>query len=168
MKYWLSIGSNIEPRIWYVRKALEFISELSYILKISSVYESESYGFESYDFINVCALIDTELFPETLLRFLKRIEVRLGRDIVKVYPERFFFKSRPVDIDVILWENGVYENEGTIVIPHPEFHRRKFVLIPLIEMGEDVIHPIFMKRLSEILSEVDDSSWIIKIMNSLF
>lgn len=168
MKYWLSLGSNIEPRIWYVKKALEFISELSQVLKVSPVYESESFGFDSYDFINVCALIDTDLMPETLLKFLKMIEVRLGRDIVNTYSSRFFFRPRPIDIDIILWENGKYEKEGVITIPHPEFHKRKFVLIPLIEMGEDVFHPTIMKRLSQILSEIDDTSWIIKIMDSLF
>ncbi|MCS7212878.1 MAG: 2-amino-4-hydroxy-6-hydroxymethyldihydropteridine diphosphokinase [Candidatus Calescibacterium sp.] len=162
MKYWISIGSNIEPRLWYIRKALEIISEIAEIKKVSSVYESESFGFESHDFLNICSLIETDLMPETLVRFFKRVETMLGRDPKTTYASRFFYEPRPVDIDVIFWEQGTYE-KGDIVIPHPQSHRRKFVLIPLIEMREDIVHPTLMKRLSEILSEIEDDSWIIKV-----
>jgi deoxyguanosine kinase len=77
------------------------------------------------------------------------------------------FSDRPIDIDIIFWEGGFYEDE-TITIPHPLAHKRKFVLIPIIEMDEDIIHPTFSKRLSEILQEIDDDSWIIRLMEKIF
>lgn len=167
MKYWISIGSNIEPRLWYIKKTLLLISEFAEIKKISPVYETESFGFESYDFLNVCALIDTELMPETLMKFFKRVETLLGREIRNTYTSRFFYYPRPIDIDIIFWENGIYEG-ADLIIPHPNSHRRKFVLIPLIEMGEDIVHPILLKRLSEILVNLHDTSWIKKILDDIF
>lgn len=162
MRYWISIGSNIEPRLWYIKKSLEFISEVADIEKLSSVYETEAVGFESENFYNLCAVINTELMPETLMRFFKRVEMFLGRSPKTTYISKLFFDQRTADIDIIFWEKGIYESEN-VIIPHPYLHKRKFVLIPLIEMGEDIVHPILAKKLSEILSELEDDSWIIKV-----
>ncbi len=159
MKYWLSIGSNEEPREWFLRKAVEIILELANVEKVSRVYESEPWGFDAYPFLNICVKIDTELPPKSLFKFLKRIEVMLGREEKGTFTSRFMFEPRPVDIDIVFWEGGIFEDEE-ITIPHPMTHRRKFVLIPLIDMGEDIVHPIIKKRLTEILAEIDDTSWI--------
>lgn len=167
MKYWISVGSNIEPRIWYIRKVMEFISEIASVEKVSAIYETEAVGFDSPSFINVCALIDTELMPETLMRFFKRIEILLGREPKRTYSSRFFYDARPADVDIIFWEHGVYASEN-VIIPHSHSHLRKFVLVPMIEMGEDIVHPTLERRLSEILEQTDDTSWIIKIADRIW
>lgn len=164
MIYFISLGSNEEPRLWFLKKAVELISEICYIEKISPVYESESWGFAGYPFLNICAKVRTDLPPKSLFMFFKRIEALLGREQTFLLSG---FSDRPIDIDIIFWEGGFYEDE-TITIPHPLAHKRKFVLIPIIEMGEDIIHPTFSKRLSEILQEIDDDSWIIKLMEKIF
>jgi len=161
MKYWLSIGSNEEPRKWFLKKAIELISEIAEVEKISRVYESEPWGFISYPFLNVCVKIETSFPPKSLFKFIKRIEDMLGRERKNAFASRFFFESRPIDIDIIFWEEGIFE-DGEIIIPHPKAHERKFVLIPLIDMGEDIVHPLLSKKISEILKEVLDESWIIE------
>jgi 2-amino-4-hydroxy-6-hydroxymethyldihydropteridine diphosphokinase len=163
MIYFISLGSNEEPRIWFLKKAIEFISEISQIEKISSIYESEAWGFSGYPFLNICMKINTDLPPKSLLNFFKRIETILGRKISKdpLFPG---YSDRPIDIDIIFWEKGVYEDEE-IIIPHPLAHKRKFILIPLTEIEENLIHPIFSKSILELLEEIDDDTWVIKLKN---
>jgi 2-amino-4-hydroxy-6-hydroxymethyldihydropteridine diphosphokinase len=107
--------------------------------------------------------INTDLPPKSLLNFFKRIETILGRKISKdpLFPE---YSDRPIDIDIIFWEKGVYEDEE-IIIPHPLAHKRKFILIPLTEIEENLIHPIFSKSILELLEEIDDDTWVIKLKN---
>ncbi len=163
MIYFISLGSNEEPRTWFLRKAIEFISEISQIEKVSSLYESEPWGFSGYPFLNMCLKINTELPPKSLLNFFKRIEMILGRKISK---DPFFqgYSDRPIDIDILFWEKGIYDDEE-ITIPHPLAHKRKFILIPLAEIEENLIHPIFLKSISDLLEEIDDDTWVIKLKN---
>lgn len=163
MIYFISLGSNEEPRTWFLRKAIEFISEISQIEKVSSLYESEPWGFSGYPFLNMCLKINTELPPKSLLNFFKRIEMILGRKISK---DPFFqgYSDRPIDIDILFWEKGIYDDEE-ITIPHPLAHKRKFILIPLAEIEENLIHPIFLKSISDLIEEIDDDTWVIKLKN---
>lgn len=163
MEYWISLGSNEEPRLWYLKKAIELISEVCKIEKISSLYESGAWGFEGYPFLNVCLKVESDLPPRTLFMFFKRIEKFLGREERRDYAFRFgrSYSSRPIDIDIIFWEGGIWEEEE-LKIPHPLAHKRKFILIPILEI-EDIIHPLLRQRISEILEELEDTSWIEKV-----
>ncbi len=160
VRYWLSIGSNEEPRTWYIKKSIEMLSEICEIEKISAIYESESWGFPSYSFLNLCVRVKSKFPPKSFLALLRKIEVIMGRRASRMYEK--IWEKRPIDIDIIFWEGGIYEDEE-LKIPHPLAHMRKFVLIPLIEMGEDLIHPEIKKRISELLQIIKDETWIIKV-----
>lgn len=162
MKYILLVGSNEEPRLWYIKKSIEMISEISQILSASSLYESEAWGFRSYPFLNICVEIDTYLYPKTFLKFLKRVETFLGRFAKVSFSSSFFYEPRPIDVDIIFWEGGVFEDEE-LVIPHPLAHRRKFVLLPLAEMWGDFVHPVIGETIIQILQKVDDDSFVYKV-----
>jgi 2-amino-4-hydroxy-6-hydroxymethyldihydropteridine diphosphokinase len=61
-----------------------------------------------------------------------------------------------MDIDILFFGNEIV-NENGLIIPHPELHKRKFVLIPLAEIAPDFIHPVIKKRLRDLLAECNDS-----------
>jgi 2-amino-4-hydroxy-6-hydroxymethyldihydropteridine diphosphokinase len=85
-------------------------------------------------FTNAVGAIDTSLAPEELLELLLSIEQKMGRDRRKG-------DDRIVDLD-ILYFNDKVQNSGNLIIPHPEMHKRLFVLAPLEELAPDKIHPI--------------------------
>ena len=128
---YLSIGSNQGERFQTIKKAVKQLNSLcGNVSKISSIYESKPVGFVAdTDFLNLCIEIDTHLSPIELLSKTQQIEVNLGRK-EKTSSE---YESRPIDIDIILMEETSL-NSKNLQIPHPHFKKRKFVLIPLLEI----------------------------------
>jgi len=124
----LSIGTNLFDRIRNIRDCLKKISEFSKILEISSIYESEPYGYEFQNsFLNLNVLIITSLSPFELLSQLKKIE--------NLFSRKKFFKNAPriIDIDILIF-NEYKINSENLKIPHYELYKRKFFIIPLIEI----------------------------------
>jgi 2-amino-4-hydroxy-6-hydroxymethyldihydropteridine diphosphokinase len=81
-------------------------------------------------FANAAALLETELSPPELLTRLKEIEHKLGRRGGRRWGPRV------IDLDIILWSGGPFRAPG-LLVPHPEFQRRAFVLQPLLELAPD-------------------------------
>ncbi len=156
---YLGIGSNIEDRISYIKKALVALSKLSKtkITKISSLYETEPYGKKDQPwFINLVVEISTELTADELFKKCKLIETKLGRQ------KREKWAEREIDIDILLYDDLIISTPE-LQIPHPDMHNRRFVLIPLSEIAPDVIHPVLKKSVSELLIECKDTTRIIHI-----
>lgn len=126
----LSLGSNIEPRLLYLKKALDLIENTKKIVieDISSLYETEPWGVSNQDnYFNICIKISTSLRPYKLLGYIHAIEFKLKR--IREYK----YSPRTIDIDIIFYNNEII-NTKELKIPHPLYSKRKFVLLPLSEI----------------------------------
>ena len=149
MYCYLGLGSNLGEKQKYIKKAIEQISNLEFveIIRTSSIIETKPYGkIDQPDFLNCVVELQTELTPENLLKKCLDIENRLGR----VRKEKW--GPRTIDIDLLLYENVVM-NTKTLILPHPELHKRKFVLESLNELCPNLMHPIIKKNIKEIYLE---------------
>lgn len=141
----IAVGSNLGDRLDYIQKAGRFLESLSgsNILK-SSIWESEPVGGAKYSFLNSTAKIESEIPPKKLLKKLKSFETECGRE---ENPERW--SPRVIDMDIIRYGNLVIQAEG-LIIPHPEFGNRLFVLLPMLEIDEGWQDPQSKKTLNEL------------------
>jgi len=157
MNAFLGIGTNLGDREVNLQEVLVRIEEsIGEILAVSSVYETEPWGFESKDwFLNMILYIRTDLKPSGLLGRILIIEALMGR----VRDEKDY-KSRIIDIDILLYENETISEPG-LTIPHPRLHERRFVLVPLCEINPDGIHPVLKKSFASLLNECQDNSKVV-------
>ena len=130
----VSLGSNIEPRADYLKRAIEALSALpdTAFVKASSVIETEPVdvpeAFKDQKFLNQVAIFETKLSPESFSVRMHAIEDALGRiRTVKNGP-------RTIDIDLIDF-GGQVINTPELILPHPRAHLRDFVQTPLRELG---------------------------------
>ena len=158
-KVYLSIGSNKGNRSVLINKAIDEIEKkVGIIISRSSIYQSKSWGFDSNDFYNLSLLIDTNIEPKSLLINLKKIEKSMGReDIDGSYSDRF------IDIDILFYDNIIIDSED-LKIPHPKIEIRKFVLVPMLEIADDYVHPILNKTIRQLDNECDDQGIPLKII----
>ena len=149
----IGIGSNLGDRKANYREACDKIGALAKtrIVKASSLYESEPLGDATTWFVNGVIEIETEFPPEQLLKQLQTIETVMGRKRVK--GKRW--GSRIIDLDILLWNQEVVQKKS-LKIPHPEMHKRRFVLLPLAELAPHVIHPQLGTSVSALLATVSD------------
>ncbi len=147
----VAVGSNLGNRLKTIRKAGEFLSGLSVSpIKKASVWESEPVGKAKYRFYNTTAEISTELSPAQLLEKLKSFEQACGRE---ENPVRW--GPRILDLDIIRYDNLVMQNEE-LVIPHPEYSKRLFVLLPMAEINETWLDPITQTPISEMIKNAPE------------
>jgi 2-amino-4-hydroxy-6-hydroxymethyldihydropteridine diphosphokinase len=154
----LGIGTNLGDRTINLKKAIAGIAEfIGKVLKTSSVYETEPWGFYTKDkFLNMVVKVETTLSPNVLLESTQMIESLLGR-----VRDKKQYISRLIDIDILFYEDLQLDDEY-LIIPHPLLHERKFVLIPLYEIAPEIIHPVLNKSVSELLDICDDKSEVKK------
>ncbi|MBP5190700.1 MAG: leucyl/phenylalanyl-tRNA--protein transferase [Bacteroidales bacterium] len=165
----LLIGGNQGDRIGLlVRAMIEIANRIGVVSLASSIYETEPWGFEAeQNFMNQALVVDTDLSAEEVLKEALAIEKDLGRvrpsedkSPLSVLHSSFSVKkysSRPMDIDLIFYNNAVIETPE-LQLPHPRMHLRRFVLKPLAQIIPDFKHPKLLKTISELLAECPDSS----------
>ena len=134
-KVFVSIGSNIE-REKNVRAGIDALKKQFGKLTLSPVYETEAVGFDGNPFYNLVAAFKTELDPYRVNDALHQIEEDNGRD--RGDPK---FSSRTLDIDLLLYDDLII-NDGKLQIPRDEIEKYAFVLKPLMDIAENVIHPV--------------------------
>jgi 2-amino-4-hydroxy-6-hydroxymethyldihydropteridine diphosphokinase len=135
----IAIGSNLDRPADRCGEAVRHLAALEHsrLIRVSSLYRTEPVGMAGQDwFVNAVAEIRTALTPRDLLSALLRIESRMGR----VRTERW--GPRVIDLDLLLYGQSVIEEPG-LTVPHPEMHRRRFVLVPLNEIAPYAVHPVF-------------------------
>jgi 2-amino-4-hydroxy-6-hydroxymethyldihydropteridine diphosphokinase len=135
-------------------EALECIAAIEgcKILCKSSFYRTEPVGFlEQERFVNAVAEIRTILSAQLLMRELQAIEVRMGRQ------KKIKWGPRIIDLDILLYAQEVL-SDISLVIPHPELHKRRFVLEPLYEIAPYVIHPAFGVSIAGLMERLEDTS----------
>lgn len=160
----LSLGSNLGDREMHLRTACTAIrEELGEILALSSVYDTPPLGFQAeQSFLNLCILCSTAYSPEESLEIIHAIEARMGRIRVE---GRYI--SRTIDIDILFY-NSLIRSNAPPLIPHPSFHLRKFVLLPLNDLDPQMRDPRDQRTVKEILNDCPDHSEIHLFKNFLF
>jgi 2-amino-4-hydroxy-6-hydroxymethyldihydropteridine diphosphokinase len=120
------------------------------ITQISSLYQTAAWGpIPQNDFINQVIEVETKLSAPELMDILLEIELQQGR----VRQERW--GPRTLDLDIIFFGEQLISTEN-LEIPHPRMEDRKFVLIPMVEINPNLIHPISRKSIRQILLECKD------------
>lgn len=149
----ISLGTNIEPRFDYLKKALHFLENHKeiHLIKKSKIYETDPVGYlEQDDFLNMVVQLHTTLSPLRLLDYCQDIEKQLGRE------RTLRFGPRTIDLDLLVYENKIIETDR-LIIPHPRMHKRSFVLVPLREVAPELMIPTFQETVSDLLKKLSSS-----------
>ena len=153
-RVFLSLGSNLGDRLSNIQHAVSSLSMSKHInvIKTSSFYETEPWGNKNQPwFLNAAIAIDTDLTPQKLLELCQNIELQLGR--VKNETQRW--AQRAIDIDILIFDNKII-NESNLIIPHPLMQKRAFVLVPMLEVKADLVHPVLNKTITELYDELQN------------
>jgi 2-amino-4-hydroxy-6-hydroxymethyldihydropteridine diphosphokinase len=140
MNYYLNIGSNIGDRRDNLYRAVVALSAGTGGCAVSSIVESEPWGFESENrFMNLGVMLESNMAPQDMLDRIHDIEHRLGstshRDGQGNYIDRL------VDIDIMAIDDLVIDTP-TLQVPHPHLPERDFFLRPMMQLAPDWRHPI--------------------------
>ena len=157
----LLIGGNQGDRVAVLMRAIAEISRrIGTVSLLSSLYETEPWGFEAeQNFLNQAVVVDTDMTAHEVLEEALRIEKELGRvrteELAKTY------SSRPIDIDLIFFNSEMVETTD-LQLPHPRMHLRRFVLAPLDEIIPHFLHPKFRKTIRQLMEECEDEGEVKK------
>ncbi|MFT6743271.1 MAG: deoxyguanosine kinase, partial [Paraglaciecola sp.] len=150
----LSIGSNQGNRLENVKHCIKLIhQEIGTVIKVSKIYKTPSWGFESDAFYNCALVIHTFSSAHKILNQVLKIEKKLGR----IRNEKKGYQSRIIDVDLIAFDTEIIETEK-LQIPHPLMQDRKFVLLPIQDLNLDWEHPILKKSILTLLQVCPDDS----------
>jgi 2-amino-4-hydroxy-6-hydroxymethyldihydropteridine diphosphokinase len=158
-KVYLLLGSNMGARLQLLETAIKNINQrIGEVVEKSSIYETAAWGkTDQPGFLNIAIAVNTLLSPLEVLTRALDIESQLGR----IREEKW--GARLIDIDIIFYGNDIVNIPDQLQIPHPEMHKRKFVLEPLVEIAPALQHPMLNKSLSELLLELRDHLEVTKI-----
>ena len=146
---YLALGTNLGDRSANLRAAIQALAPEIKVIVESMVYETPPWGYVNQPaFLNMAVKCKTDLDIESLLKCLKQLEVRLGRE------QSFHWGPRLIDIDILFYDDLILESDS-LTIPHPRLHERAFVLVPLAEIAPDLVHPVLKKMIKELLAGVD-------------
>ncbi len=145
----LLLGTNVGDLQKNLSDALKFMAENQIkILRKSKIYRTRAWGkTDQPDFLNMAVEIECPYSPRELLKLIKEIEVKMGRN------ETVRWGPRIIDIDILFYDNKMI-NDSDLIIPHPYFFERSFAIIPLAEIAPDFIPPATTKRIGELRNGV--------------
>ncbi len=152
-RVYLSLGSNID-REQHIASALAMLAEAFGPLDRSSVYESDSVGFDSPAFYNLVVGFDTREGPRAVQRELRHIEEQNARVRTKQ------LSARTLDLDLLLYDDLIVDEEG-LKLPRNDITRYAFVLGPLAEIAGNERHPVTGERYARMWSRFDDSDQVL-------
>jgi 2-amino-4-hydroxy-6-hydroxymethyldihydropteridine diphosphokinase len=152
---YLALGANIPDRLSHLNNAVQGLQQSHIgVLRTASIYETEPHGFRDQAwFLNTVAEIETDLDPPELLRICLSIEHRNNRK------REFIGGPRTLDIDIIFYDKRVIRTSN-LVIPHPRFASRRFVLVPMAELAPDFIDPVSCDTIASLLARTTDDAAI--------
>ena len=157
---YLSLGSNLGDRVGYLHQATSLLSAVSdiKIVATSSFYESEPWQMNSENwFVNAIVQISTSLTPDELLIECQRIEAQLGR---KRDLNSKNYIDRTIDIDILFYDDKII-NTPNLTILHRFFHKRAFLMVPMLEIAQDFVHPLFQKTIETLYDELENPEMVV-------
>jgi 2-amino-4-hydroxy-6-hydroxymethyldihydropteridine diphosphokinase len=146
MKYFLGLGSNMGDKSSHLHAAQKKISQIPdcMITQKSSIIQTKPWGYQAQDdFLNMVIVVETTYEPLDLLLLLHDIEVQMGRT------RNLKWGPRIIDIDILLCDDRVEESQH-LSIPHPQMHKRDFVLTSMCEIASDLRHPVLGHSMAEL------------------
>ncbi|NEN24019.1 2-amino-4-hydroxy-6-hydroxymethyldihydropteridine diphosphokinase [Cryomorpha ignava] len=163
---YLSLGSNIGNRAEFLRFAIQELERSLSLVSVSPVYETEPWGYnDSKPYLNMAAWFRTDFSAQDLRKLTFEIEKAAGRE-ERIKQSMNDYQARTLDIDILFYDQiRILEND--LEIPHPRLHLRNFVLEPLAEINENLVHPVFDKTIKELLKTSPDSSEIKRFAEEL-
>ncbi|WP_435413505.1 2-amino-4-hydroxy-6-hydroxymethyldihydropteridine diphosphokinase [Psychroserpens mesophilus] len=151
---YIALGSNKGDRLKHLQNAVDLIfKDIGKVNIIAKVYNTPAFGFKGDDFLNTCLFAETDYSAEIVLDKLLDIETKLGR--VRTTSETY--EARTIDLDLLFFNDARIDSEF-LKIPHPELHKRKFVLYPLHDIASKLKHPVLQQSIAELLELCEDQS----------
>jgi len=142
----IALGSNLGDREDYLRSALDALTPSLDRLRISTFHDTAPVGVGPQPtFLNAAAVGETSLSARALLETLLAVERDLGRE--RPFPGA----PRTLDLDLILYGDSIIDEAPSLIVPHPRFRERRFVLEPLAEIAPDWRDPVTGKTVEELL-----------------
>lgn len=159
---YLILGSNLGNRRAMLNTAIfsigRFVGE---VVSKSKVYETTPWGIaEQPNYLNQVLIVKTTLDPQQTLYEVLKIEKELGR------VREIKWGSRIIDIDILFYDDLILDKEE-LKVPHPLLHLRKFVLVPLVEITPNFVHPLFQATVKDLLKKLADNSNVKPLYASL-
>jgi 2-amino-4-hydroxy-6-hydroxymethyldihydropteridine diphosphokinase len=151
-KVFIALGSNLGDRAENLKKAIHAIElNIGAIIRQSSVYKTQPWGNSNQpDYFNQVILVHSNMSPEECLFILSSVERQMGR----IREERW--GSRIIDLDLLYVDDIILHTEK-LTLPHPGIAQRRFVLVPLVEIAPDIVHPQLQKNQRQLLNDCSDS-----------
>lgn len=155
----LSLGANLGDRKAVLDSALHAISDVcGQLVSVSDIYETAPWGVTDQPlYLNIAILVQTNLSAKLLLEKCQNIENSFGRE------RRERWGSRTLDIDILFYDDLIMETEF-LTVPHPRLAERKFVLVPLVEIAPDFVHPILGVSIVTLLDSCNDTLDVYKYL----
>jgi 2-amino-4-hydroxy-6-hydroxymethyldihydropteridine diphosphokinase len=155
---YLGLGSNMGNRASNLKMAADLISKLiGKTAKASHVYETQPWGNPDQEyFYNQVLMVNTTLDPRDLLAAITKIEREMGRE------RKVKWGPRVIDIDVLFYGKRIIRDKG-LEIPHPEMHKRNFVLVPMMEIAPEYEHPVLHQAIDDLFMSSEDPSEVVML-----
>ncbi|GAB3651153.1 2-amino-4-hydroxy-6-hydroxymethyldihydropteridine diphosphokinase [Echinicola sediminis] len=148
----LLIGGNMGDREGLMEQALEKLGKHFDLTKKSALYETEAWGGESSgNYLNRALVVETAHSPMQVLDLCQKVEKELGRKRDRKWGDR------TMDIDIIFYGDRVIRTDR-LKVPHPLMGERRFVLLPIVEILPDFVHPLLQKDMKGMLTDCLDPS----------
>lgn len=157
---YIGIGSNLGDRRQNCLTAIEMIGQVPgcELIRYSDWYLTKPMGVKGQDwFVNGVASISTKIPPQDLLKRLLAIEQNMGR------VGRKKWAARIIDLDLLLYGQDIIMAEK-LTVPHPLMHLRRFVLVPMVQLEPDLIHPSLGVTMAELLEEIPENGQKVVLM----
>jgi 2-amino-4-hydroxy-6-hydroxymethyldihydropteridine diphosphokinase len=162
-KVYLGLGSNVGAPRKNLEKAIDYLKKNIQIKvrKVSPFYQTSPLGPKQKAFLNGAILIETLLEPLELLADLKTIEHQMKRK------PTIRWGPRIIDLDILSY-GKLKMRSKKLTLPHPQLHKRRFVLEPLKKLNAQLKPAGFKKTISQLLRELTDPSQKVRLVkNSL-
>ena len=148
---YIGLGSNLGDRLGFIQQAVQMLDfhDAIKVCETSSFYETEPYGIKDQEwFINAAVKVSTSLTPVEVLRVCQHIEEKLGRK------REMKWGPRVIDLDILLYDEQIIADD-ILTIPHPATYDRACCIVPLLEIAEELVHPILQKDMDEIYQNLE-------------
>jgi len=151
---WIGLGSNTGNRAQWLQQAIGLMhTRLGTVAQVSKSYETPSWGYQGADYWNAVVLLHTHQSPKDLLQGLHNIEAECGR----VRTAQQGYQDRTLDLDLLCYDDVIIQTPE-LQLPHPRMHVRNFVLVPMLDIKTEWVHPILQKNAAQLLQASPDDT----------